>query len=919
MSEYTINIIDTTDNTHVTEIENASRKAIVLSYEGSDEKDELNIIGSSLKFNMEVLWNENTDGFYSDLFTGDESKYKVEITTLYDTGTQMVWLKIWQGFLLPDSYSEPYKAGTYYVDFEATDGLGRLKGKFLPDDFYMDEKSVMEIVSKCLELTGLEMPLYFAPGVENYEQKNWHELYLDGLNFIKSNKKQDAHTILKKILTDTVSCLYQYVEYWYFEGLNKRNLVTYSAKEYDYQGNYVQDIDLSRNVKSAVNRCLANPYITTVAPYGVISVTHEKVMPFFPKTTYQEVNDGWVLETGVVGEIYATDWVGHNSYYAKSIDPDYKVSLKNNEAVTPDTSKYVNLKKKIYLHTGAKVTLKIEFEIIFPSYVTDASEVNSIISSGLWKNPLYYAVKLGSTTLFTNNQTSPTGDEFLSFDTDKKAELNFEFLVQEGGLLDIEVYEPYGDIFDNRIDYVNISNLEINIIGFEENPESLHLTTSEYTRKKEIELTTADDATGFSNAFLLEKLREATTSYNEITIPVLYGFTNNGNYYSVVQLDGANLIADNINTVYYNSVIQTGLEVIYNYQNGEQMVVKTPTAITSGNFVVRAYAVNDIADTRTTWQQWTDSIYGIETDRYIDTVNKIYRRLFSAPHEKIDMTVNFPVLMNDIIQFNYKQLTKFIPTNISWNLDSGETTVTAVKRIYQESETYEGENLPPVVNAGDDIYIASGVTQVTVSAVAADVDGFVASQQWQETEGDTNSNIQSPTALETVITNLNADLYEFEIEVTDNEGATATDTVRVIRIKDYTVSLTQTNSVSETNPDKEIREYQFAIAPSLPTGYSVTLTGNIDLECEDVDDYTYAKCIIYKNGITLQEYLVAYTDDLNLNTNFNNINSDDIDIKLEVYSEQGGTASAAFSIVNVVFNDFEGNISGLPVTQSVSL
>jgi hypothetical protein len=42
---------------------------------------------------------------------------------------------IWQGYILPDLYSEPYKQVNFFVNFTATDGLARLKGKYLTDDF----------------------------------------------------------------------------------------------------------------------------------------------------------------------------------------------------------------------------------------------------------------------------------------------------------------------------------------------------------------------------------------------------------------------------------------------------------------------------------------------------------------------------------------------------------------------------------------------------------------------------------------------------------------------------------------------------------------------------------------------------------------------------------------------------------------
>ncbi|WP_311266659.1 hypothetical protein, partial [Xanthomonas sp. WCS2017Noco2-62] len=81
--------------------------------------------------------------------------------------------------------------------------------------------------------------------------------------------------------------------------------------------------------------------------------------------------------------------------------------------------------------------------------------------------------------------------------------------------------------------------------------EYVNLINEEFTVDKEIELNYSDDDTAFSQSFRLAKLKEATESYNVIEVPVLYRFQQNGSNYSVVNLDGANLVKDNINTVYH--------------------------------------------------------------------------------------------------------------------------------------------------------------------------------------------------------------------------------------------------------------------------------------------------------------------------------------------------------------------------------
>jgi hypothetical protein len=75
---YYVDIIDTENNDYTTRVEMAAASSVVLSYKGSDQKDDLKIVGSSLKFTILVPGVENVDGaldhcpitFQIDLFSG---------------------------------------------------------------------------------------------------------------------------------------------------------------------------------------------------------------------------------------------------------------------------------------------------------------------------------------------------------------------------------------------------------------------------------------------------------------------------------------------------------------------------------------------------------------------------------------------------------------------------------------------------------------------------------------------------------------------------------------------------------------------------------------------------------------------------------------------------------------------------------
>lgn len=915
---YTIDIIDTQDSSHTIAIEQAARSSVVLEWQGSDAKDSKFIIGSSLRFTM--LDPDYNDGLFDSIFTGNETRFKARL--YLDAGNKTIW----QGFLLPDSYSEPYHNGVIEVSFTATDGLGRLKGKYLADDFYTDEKSVIDIISACLAKTGLVLPLYFTPAIENAIVKDYQAIYLDTLHFIKKDKKQDAYKILNSVLKDMLCKVYQCDDRWYIDALNKTQFVAVNYKHYDAAGAYVGDVELVRALKES--KPLMTPEITMVPPYGEIIVTHERTQLQLPETIDIEANDGWGISSGVIGEIFATHWAGNNDYYAKAYHPDYIVAL---PAVLGtgfddvDVTQFISLKAKLYVAPGITLSFSLEFK---PS-----------------RSPVYAP----STSAFFENGTKGeilidgvVKHEFLvqfdNADDEYSTTVAFDILPLDAGLLDIRIYQPF---CNNTVSYAHIENFLIEKITLDQTPFIEQEITQdsindEYTIVKDHELVFADDYTGQNKAFLLSKQRTLGATYNTINVPVLYGQTILGVNYTTVQLDGANLIKDNIDTVYYNDVLLTDLQVVYNLNQGEQMVIITNAPITSGSFDVRVYNVNDIAGDRAHWQQWTDAVFQIESERYAQIIANVYRRMFNVPHYKLNMTLNQSVKINDILTFPYKLLQNYFITNCRWVIDECETTVTAIKGYYQNDIIINpGDNIPPIVIAGDDIYLTTGVTIAAFAATAYDPDGFIATIIWEKISGDNDAIIETPGNLITNLTGLNGDAYTFKITVTDNEGATASDTVGIYRIKEYdfnnTISCTTDENHGSGQGSYQIRRRIFTIptTPVLPDGLTLNLSFSFENFAQgagahtDAGDFLGATCValgarvdggvnnvIYKNGFEVfrgpSNYLSSAT------VNINMVSGDVIQIQIEalVPPVDNNTRCTLTEAVDV---DGETVITGLPL------
>jgi len=89
-------------------------------------------------------------------------------------------------------------------------------------------------------------------------------------------------------------------------------------------------------------------------------------------------------------------------------------------------------------------------------------------------------------------------------------------------------------------------------------------------------------------------------------------------------------------------------------------------------------------------------------------------------------------------------------------------------------------NLAPIAQAGTDTTIYMPASRYVLNASASyDPDGNITSYQWQEISGP-NTAIASPmSGLQVDVTNLQQGVYQFELTVTDNQGATSTATIKI--------------------------------------------------------------------------------------------------------------------------------------------
>jgi hypothetical protein len=119
-------------------------------------------------------------------------------------------------------------------------------------------------------------------------------------------------------------------------------------------------------------------------------------------------------------------------------------------------------------------------------------------------------------------------------------------------------------------------------------------------------------------------------------------------------------------------------------------------------------------------------------------------------------------------------------------------------------------NMPPTANAGLNQSMTLPTNSATLSGSGNDVDGTITAYRWTRIGGPANYTITNAAAAVTSVTGLIAGVYFFELQVTDNSGATGKDTVQI------TVNAANIPPVANAGPDQLV---------SLPTS-TITLSGS---------------------------------------------------------------------------------------------
>lgn len=110
--------------------------------------------------------------------------------------------------------------------------------------------------------------------------------------------------------------------------------------------------------------------------------------------------------------------------------------------------------------------------------------------------------------------------------------------------------------------------------------------------------------------------------------------------------------------------------------------------------------------------------------------------------------------------------------------DKGATASDEVTVLVLDSSS--PGNQAPMADAGDDITVQLPAAGITLDGSASkDSDGTIVSYKWVKISGPTQFTLSTPTSATTVLSNMVTGTYVFRLTVTDDKGATGSDTVTV--------------------------------------------------------------------------------------------------------------------------------------------
>ena len=168
----------------------------------SVEEESDGVRGSSLQLSLEC----KIEGLLSELYTTNNREWLVREYS--QRGNQMAI--IWQGYILPELYTEMWVDAPYDVQVTAVDGLGLLK--FVDYSPTYTRKTLKAILSQILENTGLDLPFHILTTLRDRAISNTIYEHINVNDSMFAGKT--CYEALQEIMTATGASITQHENRW---------------------------------------------------------------------------------------------------------------------------------------------------------------------------------------------------------------------------------------------------------------------------------------------------------------------------------------------------------------------------------------------------------------------------------------------------------------------------------------------------------------------------------------------------------------------------------------------------------------------------------------------------------------------------------------------------------------------------------
>jgi len=368
---------------------------VVVTYANKGEYKLEGVNGSSCDVNIKAIGTFEL----SSLYTADEREWMVVLSGGW----------VWQGWLIPDACSEPYKSKPYDVSISATDALGTLKDiPFLQADGtkYKGFISDLEVLRQALLKTGLSLP--FIVGVNTFEAQMvttdspLRQSFINCDRFIDNDGNAfSCHEVIRSVLARYSSRIHQFNGYWQIINVLELSTGVVPAFEYDQGAILVGTTTIgSALTVGGTNRVLS--------PVG----NNSFAKAFSSSTAYYQYGYGANALDNANMDVWTTNPVGLPDNWSVQNGATAHTATRLDQNGNPTNDHYVIIDSSGasgYLYNSAPVlvraqeTTTVSFDVLVPSAPGGAALVF-----------LYLGVLItdGAGNYFTNNNGWQPGFQF---------------------------------------------------------------------------------------------------------------------------------------------------------------------------------------------------------------------------------------------------------------------------------------------------------------------------------------------------------------------------------------------------------------------------------------------------------------------------------------------------------------------------